>query len=334
LAIDVDGDGDMDVLSASLYDDTIAWYENDGTVANPGFTKRVVAADADEAVSVFAIDVDGDGDMDVLSASSADNTIAWYENDGSENTPAFTKQSIATDADGASSVFAIDVDGDGDMDVLSASFIDNTIAWYDNDGTVANPGFTKRVITSDANGAVSVFAIDVDGDGDMDVLSASLYGDTIAWYENDGNVGNPGFTKRVITNDADAARSVFAIDVNSDGDIDVLSASDLDDTIAWYDSRPYFSVPENTTSVGDVLATDADGDGDIIAYGISTGADQALFSIESDTGALRFISAPNFEAPGSANNDNTYRITVTASANADVVSSAVVIVVTDAEEAP
>ena len=39
---------------------------------------------------------------------------------------------ITTSADGAGSVFAIDMDGDGDVDVLSASFLDNTIAWYEN----------------------------------------------------------------------------------------------------------------------------------------------------------------------------------------------------------
>ena len=44
--------------------------------------------------------------------------------------------------------------------------------------------FTERVISTTANGAVSVFATDVDGDGDTDVLSASAFDDKIAWYEN------------------------------------------------------------------------------------------------------------------------------------------------------
>ena len=78
-AADVDGDGDVDVLSASGYDDEIAWYENeegDGT----SWTARTIASAADGARSVFAADVDGDGDIDVLSASSGDDEIAWYEN--------------------------------------------------------------------------------------------------------------------------------------------------------------------------------------------------------------------------------------------------------------
>ena len=73
----MDGDGDMDVLSASGIDDKISWYENDGSES---FTEHAITTSADNAISVYAADVDGDGDMDVLSASYGDDTIAWYEN--------------------------------------------------------------------------------------------------------------------------------------------------------------------------------------------------------------------------------------------------------------
>ena len=72
--MDVDGDGDMDVLSASADDDKIAWYENDGSES---FTEHAISISANYAASVYASDVDGDGDMDVLSASLYDNKIAW-----------------------------------------------------------------------------------------------------------------------------------------------------------------------------------------------------------------------------------------------------------------
>ena len=95
----------------------------------------------------------------------------------------FTERVISTNAAGAHSVFATDLDGDGDTDVLSASFGDNKIAWYENDGG-SPPTFTERVISTTAFGAVSVFAMDLDGDGNTDVLSASEVDDKIAWYEN------------------------------------------------------------------------------------------------------------------------------------------------------
>ena len=99
----MDNDGDLDILSASENDDTIAWYENDGA-ANPTFTKAVIATSADNALDVQVADLDGDGDLDIVSASSLDDTIAWYENDGATN-PTWAAADIATNADGATSVF-------------------------------------------------------------------------------------------------------------------------------------------------------------------------------------------------------------------------------------
>ena len=58
-----------------------------------------------------------------------DDKIAWYENDGSES---FTARTITTSADGAYSVYADDLDGDGDIDVLSSSQIDDKIGWYES----------------------------------------------------------------------------------------------------------------------------------------------------------------------------------------------------------
>ena len=74
---------------------------------------------------------------------------------------------------------------------------------------------------ADANAPTSVYAVDVDGDGDTDILSASAFPD-IVWWENNGGEDFVGHT---ITNAADNATGVFAVDVDSDGDIDVLSSS-------------------------------------------------------------------------------------------------------------
>jgi len=91
------------------------------------------------------------------------------------------------------------------------------------------------VITTAANGAWSVHATDLDGDGDADVLSASSVDDKIAWYENLG--GGTFGAQQVITTAGDRPLSVYATDLDGDGDADVLSASFLDDKIAWYENR-------------------------------------------------------------------------------------------------
>ena len=113
--------------------------------------------------------------MDVLSASYSDNKIAWYENDGNGNFG--SSHVITVSANGASCVYASDIDSDGDMDVLSASSADNKIAWYENNGT---GNFTYyEIAPPDVYGVGSVFAADLDNDGDMDIMS-----DKIGWYRN------------------------------------------------------------------------------------------------------------------------------------------------------
>jgi uncharacterized repeat protein (TIGR01451 family) len=259
-AIDLDGDGDNDVLSASLIDSKIAWYENNG---NGNFSsEQIINGNANEAVSVYAIDLDGDGDNDVLSASYNNDKIAWYINDGSGNFS--TEQIISTNADGARCVYAIDLDSDGDNDVLSASVIDNKIAWYINNGS--GNFSTEQIISTDANGAFSIYAIDIDGDGDNDVLSASQYDNKIAWYRNYGS-GN-FISEQIISTNVNSAKCVYAIDIDGDGDNDVLSASSIDNKIAWYRNNGIgnFSseqiISTNANGAYSVYAIDLDGDGD------------------------------------------------------------------------
>ena len=67
-----------------------------------------------------------------------------------------------------------------------------------------------------------------------------------------------------------------------------------------FTSAATFSVAENTTTVGTVAATDADALDSVTGYAITGGADGALFSIDAGTGALTFISAPNYEDPQDA----------------------------------
>ena len=126
------------------------------------------------------------------------------------------------------------MDGDGDLDIVTASSGDDTIAWYANGGQ-STPSFTKTDISNTADGARDVRAADMDGDGDIDIVSASYTDSTIAWYENNGQATSWSSGVDIVTN-ASGAESVYVADLDNDGDLDIVSGSALDDTVAWYEN--------------------------------------------------------------------------------------------------
>lgn len=148
----------------------------------------VINLGIDEPMCVYAADLDNDGDLDVLSASDLDGKIAWYENKGQGM---FSNQRlITTNVKGVSSVYVADLDNDGDMDVVFASYTDgkigeDKIGWYANMGQGSFSGpWLFTLFTRNADKPRSVYAADLDNDGDMDVLSGEK--SKIAWYRNGG----------------------------------------------------------------------------------------------------------------------------------------------------
>ena len=80
-----------------------------------------------------------------------------------------------------------------------------------------------------------------------------------------------------------------------------------------FDTSPdSFIVDENSTEVATVVAHDANPEDRLTGYVISGGEDRTKFVIEPVSGALSFVTAPNFESPGSADGSNVYIVGVTA----------------------
>ena len=114
--------------------------------------------------------------------------------------------------------------------------------------------------------------------------------------------------------------NIYVVEVQaSDGSRNSATQSISVTVTALNDNSPIItsvnsaSVPENSTAVLTVTATDADHPGDTVSFAIVGGGDQAKFLINSASGVLTFQSAPNFESPTDANGDNVYVVQVQAS---------------------
>ncbi|WP_185154528.1 VCBS repeat-containing protein [Fulvivirga sp. M361] len=261
---DIDGDGDMDIIYSSKEENRIVWCQN----SNDGDFRycNTITWYVDKPTAVLLHDIDNDKDLDVISASSGDKKIAWYENvDGLGK---FSDQKVVTVlADGANSVYAADVDSDGDSDLLSTSYYDNKVAWYENlngEGDFSS----QQIISTAITYPNSIYAEDLDGDGDKDVLTSSLKGNKVVWYENRDGHGNFNAYRLIAT--VESGTSVISVDIDGDNDMDVVSASAGDDKITWYenlDGKGEFGNENVLTAEADganwVFATDLDYDSDM-----------------------------------------------------------------------
>ena len=184
----------------------------------------------------------------------------------------WTEHTVNGDYIGAASVYATDVDGDGDTDLLGAASYLDDITWWENIG--GNGQFwAEHTVSSDFDGANCVYAEDVDGDGDIDILGAAWTADDITWWEN-VNGGGLCWIEHTVDGDFDSAEYVYAEDVDSDGDIDVLGAADGANEIAWWENIngggqcwAKHSVDNEYDYAQGVFASDVDGDGDIDVLG-------------------------------------------------------------------
>ena len=321
---DVDGDGDLDLVTANLGVNKL--YPNTGLNEAP-FANSVgipIADDNDETRSIALGDIDGDGDLDVVAGNSLVNDGTpnrLYMNNGSPNP--FTSDdaiNISDDSDQTHSVALGDIDGDGDLDVVTGS--DGVNRLYLNNGT-PNPftGEDAINISNDAHRTFSIKLGDVDGDGDLDVIVGN-WNQPNRLYLNNLNSDGPSaqFVGHNISNDANATHSLALGDVNGDGDLDVIVGNRGVNRLYLNDGsdNPFETVKgsditDDNDTTRSIALGDVDGDGDLdLVVGnfantnrlyLNTGEEQPFantpaIDISDDADATRSIALRDMDGDG------------------------------------
>ncbi|MGV8992415.1 MAG: DUF2341 domain-containing protein [Thiobacillus sp.] len=173
-----------------------------------------------------------------------------------------------------------------------------------------------RYIPDGVNGETATFAFRA-----WDKTSGSASSSALPSYANPGTGGGTSaYSAQTVT----AAMTIT--DVN---DAPVITSNGGGSSAAT-------NMPENSTAVTTVTATDADLPAQTLTYSIVGGVNADKFAIDSSTGALRFISPPDYENPqgGASNNSIIYDVTVGVSDGIATTTQALSIIVWNVNDAP
>ena len=295
---DVDGDGDLDLLTGNVLGTTVSLLRNDGTGAyGPATSIAVGTGPTDLALA----DVDGDGDLDLLASNYTSNTVSVRLNSG--NGTFSGTQDVAMPPNTAPDQLALgDVDGDGDLDLLVGSSTNLTSAvtlrLNGGDATGSNTGvFSGGQSIAVGSESRGVALADIDGDGDLDVLAASLTNGFVQVRLNGGDAtgSNTGvFSGSGFVGVGDTPASIAMGDIDGDGDLDLLTANYGSNNVSVRFNDGTGNFINYTTNVNVAVGSgpfnialadvDADGDLDLLTANAGYGADGNSVSVRLNGG--------------------------------------------------
>jgi FG-GAP-like repeat len=235
---DFDGDGDAELAVAAF-----GWRKSGSLLlidrqwdagAKPQSDDRVLDPRTG-AIHAIPADLDRDGRLDIVALFAQEHeSVTAYMNRGSGTFRAQTIYAAPHPNWGSSGIQVVDLDGDGDLDVLLAhgdTFDDlivkpyHGIQWLENRGTFP---FVEHTLAA-LPGVLRARAVDLDSDGDLDVLAASMvFGAagavaaklaSIVWLER---LPNRQFRRHTLEMGSPTHAAIDAGDFDLDGDVDFV----------------------------------------------------------------------------------------------------------------
>ncbi|MDB5391734.1 MAG: hypothetical protein JWM11_7380, partial [Planctomycetaceae bacterium] len=297
---------------------------------------QVTASDSDVPTQSITFAIAGGDDADKFTIDVTTGALSFI------TAPNFE---VPTDADG-SNVYNVTVKAtdSGTPSLLATQAIAVTVTDLNEAPTIVSSSSTS--VAENSTAVLTVLASDEDQPA-QSITFAIAGGDDADKFTIDATTGALSFITAPnfeVPADADG-NNVYNVTVKAidSGTPSLFTTQAIAVTVTDLNEAPTIvsssstSVAENSTAVLTVLASDEDLPAQSITFAIAGGDDADKFTIDATTGALSFITAPNFEVPTDSDGNNVYNVTVKAADSGTpslFATQAIAVTVTDLNEAP
>jgi hypothetical protein len=213
LPLDVNGDGNVDIVTCAYFSRRVGWVEHPGDPTEPWIEHTIDTPSPIETGQL--VDINGDGQLDFL--PNTVSVVTWYEITAQQPDVTWKKHDLGTEGAGHGVGYG-DINRDGKLDIITGK------GWYEQPTDSNSSDWPFHAEFELGAASILIIGRDFDGDGDTDILWGMGHDYGLFWLkQSKGSDGSRIWTRDRVDPTFSQVHTLHLADLDGDGRKEVVT---------------------------------------------------------------------------------------------------------------